>query len=559
MLSHSFRFPSVAKMGVVVFRGVATRYSYNKTIPQTIYSKEDIVLSFRGEDASVSKKDIKRTARTKLGLSSGKALPSGHFFSRKQHFNEDQNVVEAELLSYDKPFVDLIRNDLWVLDPMCLREEQIPDSLNLLPCEKSVFDMVAPGSKCMRFMESTCRGVGNIVSITATMATDPAEAERRAHHALHALHSGVSNIWTSTKLYGREVHTGSRLFWKLIKGGQLSYRERKLLTRAVVDTSRLVPFTVFAVIPFSEFALPFVLKKFPNFLPSTFTSETTKAEIRHNLVEARIAMAREYYDTMKRSAAQHSREDRACDACADELLRSVRRVAHGQSGDPTELTRVLRLFRDGVVVDQLDKPQLAAMARFLGVLTLGVTLGGDELVRTAVRRRLRGLAREDRELFAEGVEGLTKAELAGICESRGMRCEGLKKAEYVAALDEWLRYSVELRIPAGMMVVSSMLALGGTRPLGEMFPSAVAMMNEEVVQEAIIAVAPVGDKTAMEMRYEREVEEEKVVREENIEREQFSINTDILLFSPNAVDAGAEKKKKKTAKRTKKQGRIELL
>lgn len=33
----------------------------------------------------------------------------------------------------------------------------------------------------------------------------------------------------------------------------------------------------------------------------------------------------------------------------------------------------------------------------------------------------------------------------------------------------------------------------------------------------------------------------------------------ILLFSPSAVDAGAEKKKKKTAKRTKKQGRIELL
>lgn len=31
---------------------------------------------------------------------------------------------------------------------------------------------------------------------------------------------------------------------------------------------------------------------------------------------------------------------------------------------------------------------------------------------------MRGLAREDRELFAEGVEGLTKAELAGICESR---------------------------------------------------------------------------------------------------------------------------------------------
>ena len=40
-------------------------------------------------------------------------------------------------------------------------------------------------------------------------------------------------------------------------------------------------------------------------------------------------------------------------------------------------------------------------------------------------------------------------------------------------------------------------------------------------------MAPVGDKTAMEMRYEREVEEEKEVREENIEREQFAINSDV--------------------------------
>lgn len=62
------------------------------------------------------------------------------------------------------------------------------------------------------------------------------------------------------KLYGYEVNTGSRLFWKLIKGGQLSYREKKQLSRAVNDTSRLIPFTIFAIIPFSELTLPFVLK-----------------------------------------------------------------------------------------------------------------------------------------------------------------------------------------------------------------------------------------------------------------------------------------------------------
>lgn len=40
-------------------------------------------------------------------------------------------------------------------------------------------------------------------------------------------------------------------------------------------------------------------------------------------------------------------------------------------------------------------------------------------------------------------------------------------------------------------------------------------------------MAPVGDKTAMKMRYEREVEEEKEVREENLVREQFAINSDV--------------------------------
>ena len=121
------------------------------------------------------------------------------------------------------------------------------------------------------------------------------------------------------KLYGHELHSGSSLFWKYITGGQLSYREKKQLNRAVNDTSRLVPFTIFAIIPFSELALPFVIKvvlaggshvqKFPNFLPSTFTSEAKKAEIRKDLIEARLGLAREYYEKMKANAKTQRRKD----------------------------------------------------------------------------------------------------------------------------------------------------------------------------------------------------------------------------------------------------------
>ena len=64
--------------------------------------------------------DTKRTTRTKLGLSSGKSLPAADFFDRKQYFDEDMNVLKADYEPYKDPFVKLIRDDLWVLDPMAL-------------------------------------------------------------------------------------------------------------------------------------------------------------------------------------------------------------------------------------------------------------------------------------------------------------------------------------------------------------------------------------------------------------------------------------------------------
>ena len=42
------------------------------------------------------------------------------------------------------------------------------------------------------------------------------------------------------------------------------------LKRTTQDLLRLVPFSVFVIVPFMEFLLPVALKLFPNMLPSTF-------------------------------------------------------------------------------------------------------------------------------------------------------------------------------------------------------------------------------------------------------------------------------------------------
>lgn len=55
------------------------------------------------------------------------------------------------------------------------------------------------------------------------------------------------------------------------------------LKRTVKDLGRLIPFSVFIIVPAGELFLPFALKLFPNMLPSTYEGATEKAKKRAKL------------------------------------------------------------------------------------------------------------------------------------------------------------------------------------------------------------------------------------------------------------------------------------
>lgn len=83
----------------------------------------------------------------------------------------------------------------------------------------------------------------------------------------------VAHYWSGTKLLGSEIKISSVLQWKVLNGGTLTRRERRQLRRTTADLMRLIPFSVFVVVPFMEFLLPVALKLFPNMLPSTFEGQ----------------------------------------------------------------------------------------------------------------------------------------------------------------------------------------------------------------------------------------------------------------------------------------------
>lgn len=122
-------------------------------------------------------------------------------------------------------------------------------------------------------------------------ATRPMELKDRLQGFWEAVKHEANHYWVGTKLLWEEMKTARMLVGKTLDGTVLSRRERKQLLRTVSDLFRLVPFSMFILIPFMEFALPFALRLFPNMLPSTYQDSLKAEENMKRELKSRIAMA----------------------------------------------------------------------------------------------------------------------------------------------------------------------------------------------------------------------------------------------------------------------------
>lgn len=121
--------------------------------------------------------------------------------------------------------------------------------------------------------------------------THPTELRKALHSIWEAVKHEAHHYWMGTKLLYADVQTAGKLFNRTLQGSSLTRRERKQLLRTVSDIFRLVPFSMFIIIPFMEFALPLALRIFPNMLPSTFQDSLKAEENMKRELQSRIAMA----------------------------------------------------------------------------------------------------------------------------------------------------------------------------------------------------------------------------------------------------------------------------
>ncbi|KAK4698151.1 hypothetical protein P7C71_g32, partial [Lecanoromycetidae sp. Uapishka_2] len=333
------------------------------------------------------------------------------------------------------------------------------------------------------------------------------KVKKEAHH-----------YWDGTKLLATEVRISTKLAVKMAAGYELSRRENRQLQRTVQDLGRLVPFSVFVIVPFAELLLPVALKLFPNLLPSTYEGQTSKDKKASHLRTTRKEVSNFLRDTLKETGLPVS----AVNAQKEEFMEFFRKVrATGESPSHADVVKVCKIFKDDLTLDNLSRPQLVGMTKYMNLNAFGT----DAMLRYQIRHRMRQIKRDDRAISFEGVDSLSVPELQMACASRGLRTHGMSPGRLRDDLQMWLDLRLKYGVPSTLLVLSNafMYTQGKDSEIASQIDSLQAVLSsipEELFHEIELEVHNAEGAATNKQRLEVLKEQQELIEEENEQNEE---------------------------------------
>ena len=326
------------------------------------------------------------------------------------------------------------------------------------------------------------------------------------------------HYWDGTKLLGTEVRISFKLALKMAAGYELTRREDRQLRRTTQDLGRLVPFSVFVIVPFAELLLPVALKVFPNLLPSTYEGQKSKDAKAKTLRSTRNQVSDFLRETMKETGLPLS----AVNAQKEEFTEFFKKIrSTGESPTKADVIKVCKIFKDDLTLDNLSRPQLVGMAKYMNLHAFGT----DLMLRYQIRHRMRQIKRDDRAISFEGVESLSVPELQMACASRGLRTLGLSPAKLRDDLQMWLDLRLKYGVPSTLLVLSNafMYGQGKDSEINSQIDALQAVLSsipEELFHEIELEVHNAEGAATNKQRLEVLKEQQDLIEEENEQNEE---------------------------------------
>jgi len=335
----------------------------------------------------------------------------------------------------------------------------------------------------------------------------------------------AKHYYSGFKLLFLDVKVSSQIIWRIAQGKTLSRRENRQLVRTVSDLFRLVPFSVFIIIPFMELLLPVALKLFPGMLPSTFASADEKENKMRRALKAKLEYARFLQKTLDEMGPMDKGHRSQSASEFVHFYNSVRKTGAVENQVTNkDILKFSKLFEDEITLDNMTRGQLVAICRLLELTPIGT----NAFLRFQIEMQLRKLKADDVIIAKEGVEQMTVVELQIACKERGMRALGITKEKLMKQLRQWIELSTNEKVPPSLLLLSRTLYLPESMAPEKAIEASISALPEAV---ATGAKAKIG---------EREGKIENVTRLEIIKQEQAKIEEE----QKEKEKSLAEKKKK---------------
>jgi len=346
----------------------------------------------------------------------------------------------------------------------------------------------------------------------------------------------AKHYYSGFKLLFLDVKVSSQIIWRIAQGKTLSRRENRQLVRTVSDLFRLVPFSVFIIIPFMELLLPVALKLFPGMLPSTFASADEKENKMRRALKAKLEYARFLQKTLDEMGPMDKGHRSQSASEFVHFYNSVRKTGAVENQVTNkDILKFSKLFEDEITLDNMTRGQLVAICRLLELTPIGT----NAFLRFQIEMQLRKLKADDVIIAKEGVEQMTVGELQIACKERGMRALGITKEKLMKQLKQWIELSTNEKVPPSLLLLSRTLYLPESMAPEKAIEASISALPEAV---ATGAKAKIG---------EREGKIENVTRLEIIKQEQAKIEEE-----QKEKERSLAEKKKKAEEETLKKERV---
>lgn len=341
---------------------------------------------------------------------------------------------------------------------------------------------------------------------------------------LTKIREGAHHYWMGTKLLVYEVRISSKLLAKVLKGQPLIRREYRQLVRTTGDLLRLVPFIIILIVPFLEFALPVLLKLFPNMLPSTFEDRLKNEENIKKQLKVKLETAKFLQDmTESLAESDHGAKN------LKELFEKAK--SQGGSLSAKEVVEVCRGIGDEVTLENLQRPQLLTLCRYMSIRAFGT----DNFLRYQIRRAIEKLKQDDAMINNEGVDSLTHEELKSACNARGIRSIDVTDEYMKRELQQWIDLQLHHSVPAPLLVLSRAFALTAFDGV-EALRATVSSLPTEIVEEAGGTEADVSDA---EVKLKLLRRQEDLIKTE-LEQERSAATTDTTKLTNKEIESLSE-------------------